>query len=148
MGIKDSASTHPLQEFAPLRILVIEDDPLVSGLVVEHYQALGFDVDTAQNGAAALERMERQLPDLVLCDRKMPVMSGAELLEIIRLRGPEWQQMVFVFVTALDDRRDRYAMLPLRPDAYICKPIDFAREDAMLAALLGKKRPAGRMAGG
>jgi CheY-like chemotaxis protein len=140
MGIEVSASANPLQAFTPLRILVVEDDPLVRSLVVDHYQTLGFAVDTAENGASALEKMEEQRPDLVLCDRKMPVMSGAELLEIVRMRGPEWQQMVFVFVTALDDRRDRYAMLPLRPDGYICKPIDFLREDAMLAGLLGKKR--------
>lgn len=140
MSTVEAAGKHPLLPFAPLRILVIDDDALVSSLIVDHYLSLGFSVDTAQNGATALQLMEQRRPDLVLCDRKMPVMSGAELLEIIRSRGPEWQRMVFVFVTALDDRRDRYAMLPLRPDAYICKPIDFEREDAMLASLLREKR--------
>lgn len=144
MSIDNALEQHPLRAFAPLNILVVDDDELIASVTADHYRALGFAVDCAANGAAALQRMEEKLPDLVLCDRKMPEMSGPELLEIIRSRGPEWQQMVFVFVTALNDRRDRYAMMPLRPDGYVCKPFDFATEDLKLARILEKKRmPAG-----
>lgn len=136
----NSTNGNPLGAFAPLRILVVDDDPLIAQIAVDHYQALELEVDSAQNGVEALAKMEAQLPDLVLCDRKMPEMSGAELLEAIRGRGPEWQRMVFIFVTALVDRRDHYAMMPLHPDGYICKPIDFAKEDWLLASILKRKR--------
>lgn len=136
----NAAEENPLKAFAPLRILVVDDDAMIASVVVDHYRELGFDVDAATDGADALRKMEAQLPDLVLCDRKMPNMSGPELLENIRGRGPEWQQMAFVFVTALNDRRDRYAMMPLHPDGYVCKPIDFAKEDRLLAAMLRSKR--------
>ena len=138
----NAADENPLKAFAPLRILVVDDDALIASVVVDHYRELGFDVAVASDGADALAQMEAQLPDLVLCDRKMPNMSGPELLENIRGRGPEWQQMAFVFVTALNDRRDRYAMMPLHPDGYLCKPIDFAKEDRLLAAILRTKRQA------
>lgn len=142
MTIVNAADENPLKAFSPLRILVVDDDALISRVVVDHYSALGFDVDSAVNGAEALKKMEQQLPDLVLCDRKMPEMSGPELLENIRGRSPEWQRVAFVFVTALNDRRDRYAMMPLHPDGYLCKPIDFAKEDRLLAGILKTKRQA------
>lgn len=140
MSTGNAADDHPLKAFAPLRILVVDDDALINRVVTDHYSAQGFDVDSAANGAEALDKMEKQLPDLVLCDRKMPEMTGPELLENIRGRGPEWQKVAFVFVTALNDRRDRYAMMPLHPDGYLCKPIDFAKEDRMLAGILRTKR--------
>ena len=136
----NAVEEHPLKAFTPLHILIVDDDPLIACIAVDHYSSLGFTVESAQDGAEALAKMEQKRPDLVLCDRKMPQMSGPELLETIRSRGPEWQQMVFIFVTALDDRRDRYAMMPLHPDGYICKPIDFTKEDRLVASIIRKKR--------
>lgn len=138
----EGAVENPLRAFVPLHILVVDDDPLVGEISVDHYRAMGFEVESASGGAEALRRMEAKLPDLVLCDRKMPEMSGAELLQAIRERGPEWQKVLFVFVTALNDRRDRYAMMPLKPDGYLGKPIDFEKEDQFLADLLSKNRQA------
>lgn len=131
---------NSLCALAPLRVLVVDDDPLIAQVTADFFGAQGHRVECANDGGEALRKMEAGLPDLVLCDRKMPNISGADLLEEIRRRGPEWQAVAFVFVTALVDRRDRYAMMPLKPDGYVCKPIDFAKEDALLAGILLKKR--------
>lgn len=130
----------PLREFAPLYMLIVDDDAMLADMACDHYRDMGLTVEQAGDGRQALQMMERRRPDIVLCDRRMPEMSGAELLETVRARGPEWQQMVFVFVTGLNDRRDRYAMMPLSPDAYFCKPIDFGEADAKLAAILRARR--------
>ena len=131
---------NPLRGFAPLHMLIVEDDSILADIAGEHYRDLGFSVEQAGDGKQALQLMDRRRPDIVLCDRRMPEMSGAELLETVRARGPEWQRMVFVFVTGLNDRRDRYAMMPLSPDAYFGKPIDFNEADAKLAAILTERR--------
>lgn len=131
---------HPLSAFTPLRILIVDDDPFLAELACDHYRSHGHAVEHAADGAQALRLMEQQRPDIVLCDRRMPEMSGAELLEAVRARGEEWAQVVFVFVTGLNDRRDRYAMLPLKPDDYFCKPVDFAEADRKLAAILRSRR--------
>lgn len=131
---------NPLCGLAPLHILVVDDDPLIASIATDHFAALGLRVTCVDNGVDALRMMETELPDLVLCDRKMPHMSGAELLEEIRRRGPKWQSVAFVFVTSLVDRRDRYAMMPLHPDGYLCKPIDFDRDDLLIASILRAKR--------
>src|SRR5689334_2876657 len=104
---------NALASLGALYFLIVDDDPLMVCVAVEHFRSLGIEVEAVSNGADALRKMEVRLPDLVLCDRRMPEMSGSALLEEIRDRGPEWQRVAFIFVTGLVDRRDRYAMMPL-----------------------------------
>jgi len=131
---------NSLANLGALYFLVVDDDPLITCVIAAHFSSLGIEVEAVSNGADALRKMEARLPDLVLCDRKMPEMSGSALLEEIRNRGPEWQRVPFIFVTGLTDRRDRYAMLPLHPDGYITKPVDFEKEDPVIAKILRDKR--------
>lgn len=133
---------NPLAKWAPLHVLIADDDPFMAELSADHYQGLGLSVDIAANGQQALALMEQRRPDLVLCDRRMPEMSGADLLEIVRARDADWQKIVFVFVTGLVDHRDRFAMMNLHPDGYLCKPIDFAEADHELGRILARKRGA------
>lgn len=134
-----TSDENPLRAYSSLSILFVDDDPLITSIVVDHYTGIGFCVSTACNGEEALRMLEQELADIILCDRRMPVMSGADLIETIRERGPEWQKPIFVFVTALTDRRDRYAMLPSNPDGFIFKPLDFARDDLRLAQILKER---------
>lgn len=129
-----------LQSFAPLHFLVVDDDPMVTEILSAYYESIGFTVETASNGQAALRAMEARLPDVVICDRMMPAVSGTDLLEKIRDRGEPWQAAVFVFLTSLTDPRDRHAMLPLRPDGYLHKPINFADADKILEGILKKRK--------
>ena len=136
--------TDALLAFGTQNMLIVDDDPMVQEILGEHYQSLGYHVDYAAEGGAALAAMERRLPDIVLCDRVMPGVSGAKFLGEIRSRGDAWRKVIFVFVTALTDRRDRYAMLPLEPDGYIDKPVNLQRADQLLANILSARRsPAG-----
>ena len=140
-------SENPLAAYAPLNLLIVDDDPFLSALSADHYGTLGFSVEVAGDGKAALAMMEKRRPDLVLCDRRMPELSGSELLEIIRSRDAEWQKIVFVFVTGLTDHRDRFAMLDLHPDGYLCKPVNFERDDAELARFMARRRNMAAKAG-
>lgn len=72
---------NPLAALAPLHILVVDDDPLIACIAADHFAALGLRVTCANNGIEALREMELALPDLILCDRRMPDMSGAESLQ-------------------------------------------------------------------
>lgn len=135
-------ATNPLTQLTPLHVLIVDDDPFMAELSADHYLGLGLGVEIASNGKEALAMMETRLPDLVLCDRRMPEMSGADLLEIVRARNAEWQKIVFIFVTGLADHRDRFAMLDLHPDGYLCKPIDFAQADLDISTIIERKRSA------
>jgi len=64
---------------APARILVVDDDPLVIRLIIDTLIVEGYDVDSAENGAAALEKLRHAHFDLILSDLHMPQLDGVGL---------------------------------------------------------------------
>src|SRR5262249_56402855 len=86
------------------RILCIEDDRETAALIAEELVERGFEVSSAHDGRAGLAAVLKNMPDLVLCDISMPVMSGFELLERLTALEPRFAKMPFVFLAALTDR--------------------------------------------
>src|SRR5581483_10124148 len=70
------------------RVLVVEDDPLVRETTAAIVHSFGFSIRTAEDGFVALKILREVLPDIILCDLRMPGMSGFELLSIVRRRFP------------------------------------------------------------
>lgn len=132
--------------FGGLHMLIVDDDPMAVDILSSHYQRQGMKTAAAPDGAQAMLRLEERKPDVVLCDRVMPGMSGAELLSAVRARSgpegdhPEWRDIIFIFITALTDRRDKYSMMPLQPDGYLCKPIKLADADRAIMQCLQRRR--------
>ncbi len=118
------------------RILLIEDEPQVREMLLDELSERGHMVIEAPNGAEGLRMLVDQEPDLVLCDRAMPGMSGYEVLERIRGAYPQFNDLPFVFLTALNDPRDRAAVEHLKPSAYISKPVDFTMLSNKIDSLL------------
>jgi CheY-like chemotaxis protein len=89
----DQAVSHEPPVMAPAaaatrRILLVDDEPAVMKAVQRTLQRRGYEVETASNGAEALERLRtRQGIDLVITDQTMPVMTGTELIEQLRADG-------------------------------------------------------------
>lgn len=106
-------------------ILVIEDEVALGELLEDELSAMGFRVVVANNGLEGLEKLQEVEPDLIICDRAMPTMTGYELLERIRGIFPQYGSVPFIFLTALTDAKDKQAVQPLRPFAYLEKPLDF-----------------------
>ena len=84
-------------------ILVVEDDTDVRESIREVLEDAGYNVTTAANGAEGLNRLEAKRPSLILLDLMMPVMSGPELLAILRQRGSD---VPVVVVSAYADQAD------------------------------------------
>ncbi len=70
------------------RILVVDDDPLVGKALSRLLRREGFEVAIASDAAQALVMLDGFTPDLVLSDHRMPGMTGAELLALVRRRHP------------------------------------------------------------
>ncbi|HEV2233026.1 MAG TPA: response regulator, partial [Terriglobia bacterium] len=71
------------------KVLIVDDEQTARDLCVEILHRMGFQTETAESGARALEVMEREPVDIVLTDVRMPGRSGIELLKIIRQKYPE-----------------------------------------------------------
>lgn len=85
-------------------ILVVDDEPDFREIFSAKLSSMGFKVDTAENGQAALDKMAAAAPDLVLMDVKMPVMDGATA--VLKMKeDPKLQAIKVAFLTSLGDPR-------------------------------------------
>ena len=122
-------------------ILMVEDDPGVLETLEAILRRRGHDVMRARDGVEALALLGTRMPDLILCDRIMPRMSGYELLEVIRAERPDLAAVPFVFLTVLGDQRDILATDPLAPAAYIAKPVRARTLVDTVDRLIGARDP-------
>lgn len=83
-------------------VLVVDDEPDFREIFSAKLGAAGFRVDTAENGAVALQKMAKAKPDLVLMDVKMPVMDG--VAAVLKMKDdPALKDVKVVFLTSLGD---------------------------------------------
>lgn len=114
-------------------MLVVDDDANVVNLLSACLRFLGFEVDTATDGPAALERAHKVCPDAVILDVILPGIDGFGVLR--RLRADRIDTPV-LFLTARDALQDRITGLTLGGDDYITKPFSLEEVVARLRAIL------------
>lgn len=117
---------------AGLRILAVDDDELMLGIVRIALSRAGFAVETVSNADAALEMLETFAPSLVLLDVSMPARSGWEVLRHIRERS----DVPVMFVSGRDEDVDKVRGLDLGADDYLTKPFSTMELEARVHALL------------
>ena len=114
-------------DFRGKYILLVEDNELNSEIAVEILNEYGFLVDTAENGAEAVEKVKNSKPgnyDLVLMDVQMPVMNGYEATKQIRaLDNPELAGITILAMTANAFDEDKKKALECGMDGFLSKPI-------------------------
>jgi len=128
---------------AKQRILCIEDNRETAALIEEELAEQGYEVLLAHDGQEGFGAVLKLMPDLVLCDINMPLMSGFQVLEQLTALEPRFNDMPFVFLTALADRESELRGRQLGADDYVTKPIDFEILGAIIRARLARvARPA------
>jgi DNA-binding response OmpR family regulator len=110
------------------QILIADDDPAIQRLLERVLRREGFQVATASNGREALERIQRETPDLLLLDLMMPVVDGWEVYR--RLRVDDHLDIPIIVLTA-GERVDR-ARKELADACVLAKPFDL---DELLARI-------------
>src|SRR5213078_2938599 len=120
----------------PQRVLVIDDDDDIRGLVVELLQRAGLDVDQAADGRAGLRAFHQSPADLVVLDVSMPELDGWETLDRIR----DLSDVPVLMLTARGAELERVRGLQAGADDYMVKP--FGRQEliARVQALLRRAR--------
>lgn len=104
------------------RVLVIDDDPVNVDLLDYLLRAFSHEPLRALSGAAALQILESEIPDLILCDIQMPQMDGFEFFRTLRA-GTRFRSVPVVGVTALAMVGDREKIIAAGFDGYLTKPI-------------------------
>jgi CRP/FNR family cyclic AMP-dependent transcriptional regulator len=103
------------------KILIVEDNGPILENTIELLELSNYEVVTASNGKEGLDIAMQQIPDLILCDIKMPVMDGYHLLEHIRQK-PSLNSSHFVFFTASSEKKDIEMAMAMGATDYIVKP--------------------------
>ena len=125
-----------------MRVLVVEDDPMIGRAVVNGMQDAGYAVDWVRDGAAAELALGHDSYDLALLDLGLPRKDGLGVLKA--LRGARSDVPVLI-ITARDSVADRVAGLDLGADDYLVKPFDLdellARARAVIRRRAGRGSP-------
>jgi two-component system sensor kinase len=112
------------------KILVIEDEATLRGDIVDALNLSAFEVVSAPTGEVGLTLAAEHLPDLILCDVRMPGIDGFTVLEGIR-QNASTAPIPFIFLTAQGDRESMRSGMTLGADDYITKP--FSIEELVTA---------------
>lgn len=104
------------------KVLIVDDEAQVVGVLRDYFQGAGFEVFTAASGAEALETFGRERPDVVLLDVRMPEMDGLEVLRRIRATG---SRAGVVMITGQESVEAAKESAALGAADYILKPFDF-----------------------
>lgn len=124
----------------PKRILVVDDEPDVRGYLRTALEDEGFEVETAADGAEALEKVRRNPPDLISLDLVMPKHSGARFYRELR-KDKELSHIPVLIVTghARDElgRADFHELVMSGPGVYLEKPVSPASYVAAVRRMLG-----------
>jgi DNA-binding NtrC family response regulator len=105
-----------------MKILVVDDEALVRDIIRKGLSQMGgFSVEVAQDGPEAIEKIEKDVFDLVLTDLKMPGMDGLELLKTIKGTRPE---VMVIMMTAYGSIETAVEAMRIGADDYVTKPVD------------------------
>jgi DNA-binding NarL/FixJ family response regulator len=103
--------------------LLIDDDPNLILLVKDYLEFRGYEVITAENGREALEVLDQDVPDLIICDVMMPEMDGYALVEHVR-EDPRTNWIPVLFLSAKGQSQDKVKGLNKGADVYMVKPFE------------------------
>ena len=107
------------------KILIIEDNPMISETAVEFLIDKEFEVYTAFNGAEGIQKAIEIMPDLIISDISMPVKNGYEVCKTLQTL-PDTSTIPFIFLTAKTMHEDLRLGMQLGADDYLTKPFDFS----------------------
>ena len=124
---------------APL-VLVVEDEAALVTLLRYNLEREGFRVAEARDGEEAMLQIAEQMPDLVILDWMLPLMSGIEVCRQLR-RLPETRRLPIVMLTARGEEGDKLRGLDAGADDYVTKPFSPSELIARLRAVLRRAKP-------
>ena len=119
------------------KILVVDDEPRMVQLIGMNIKLEGFEVISASHGFQALEKVTREMPDMVLLDIMMPDMDGFETLKRIR----EISSVPVIFLSVKGEESDLVRGLDLGADDYITKPFSPRELVSRIKAVLRRVEP-------
>jgi CheY-like chemotaxis protein len=113
----------------PIRVLYVEDDKTLQLSLAQMLEILGYEVACADNGQQGVEKAESWLPDIILMDMRMPVMTGDQAIQVLRSK-PDTAEIPIFVLSAFTDAKTRDLCRQAGANKFITKPPDIYKIDA------------------
>ena len=120
-----------------VRVLVVDDERALVGVITSYLEREGFEVVQAFDGPSAVERARQDSPSLVLLDLMLPGIDGIEVCRQIR----QFTDAYVIILTARDEEVDKIVGLSVGADDYLVKPFSPRELIARIRAMLRRPRP-------
>jgi two-component system phosphate regulon response regulator PhoB len=124
----------------PAHILVVEDEPAIQELIGLNLEQAGQRAVMADSAEQALERIQEELPDLILLDWMLPGQSGIEFARRLR-SDARTKKLPIIILTARGEEEDKLRGLETGADDYITKPFSMKELQARIKAVLRRRAP-------
>jgi two-component system phosphate regulon response regulator PhoB len=121
-------------------VLIVEDQEALVAMLRYNLEGSGFRVNTAGDGEEALLAASEEVPDLILLDWMLPLMSGIEVCRQLRSK-PDTRRVPIIMLTARGEEADKLRGLDSGCDDYITKPFSPAELIARANAVLRRSKP-------
>ncbi len=119
----------------PPKLLVVDDEVKMRRVLQMFFEDTGYIVVQAENGEEALQELEVQRPDLVICDMRMPRMNGMELLRRVKLKSPA---LPIIIMTAYGEVKTAVEAMKMGAENYVTKPLDMEELRILVARAIEK----------
>ncbi|MFW6343175.1 MAG: response regulator transcription factor [Sediminispirochaetaceae bacterium] len=120
------------------KVLIVDDEPVNLDFFDVMLSKLGFEVETAEDGEEALERLETYTPNLIILDNVMPKLTGWQVTRLLK-KDPlykKFRDIPVIMFSAMDDVKDKVEGFELGVEDYITKPFNFSEVLARIRAVL------------
>jgi CheY-like chemotaxis protein len=105
------------------KVLIVDDEPFNVDYLEQELEECNYELITAANGREALDKIQRELPDLVLLDLMMPVLDGFAVLTQLKA-DPNLREIPVIIISAANNSRSVVRGIRMGAEDYITKPID------------------------
>lgn len=122
------------------RVLVVEDDAAIIELLRFLLEQEGLEVEVAQDGLEALDKMEVWSPDLVLLDLRLPKLEGMDVLWEMR-QNPKWSNIPVIIISVDSSPQTMLQGWRLGVDSYFIKPFDPDELIRVVRRIISVSRP-------
>ena len=123
----------------PGKVLIVDDNPDILALLRTNLRAAGFETSEAANGQVALQKIDREKPDLILLDLMMPVLDGWGVLERLKLRKT-LPPIIVISASDSPSNIDRAQQLGIT--AYVTKPFNLVGLVELVQSVTEQQAPA------
>ena len=118
------------------KILVVDDEPDILKVVIFRLKKLGHEIATATNGQEALDSIQKEKPDLILLDLRLPVIDGYEVCKRLKT-DEELKHIPIILLTASTAGSIAEKTKEFKADDYLIKPFDMKELRAKVKKFLG-----------